>query len=575
MSDKNFNGYPEEDKKKKRELIVGKVIDEIRKSVRGKIKEKVTIIRRNDKDGGEYREYTPLSNSNWDHPSKNKTELGEGLLTETDIPTFLFSFGFKRTGFDNGVMFFKHSKGLDAWHDFKSMNIMVGKGGRNNKVFKGNQEKELSKYLQKKFRLKSSEPQWMYEAKKYKPNQKISKQEWGKIAKFNKHIGKDGKHYVTQLTSKGTTLVPVVVEAKARDYKAEYKKYGSSTKAKKYRAELNKYNRQKGTYGNGDKKDASHKGGKIVGFEAESKNRGRAEKSRLKKEEKLDEFNKAHFLNLIKMEIESIKGQIAYAKDKVNYKGTEDWVKKEFKAVLKDKIKDLKDIIKHYNRVKNLKEGKLNETWKKIAKKNVKYKDKWGTWNWEIESGIDTWVMGGNTPKIILHYQLEDEEGFPSSGGNTFWLKHKNGKPFTPQEAKALVNKISNKKIHDFQRKSTNPSGSGQNIYYVDGKFIREGKLTESQVAKTILQQLGGNRFIAMTGAKNLGASSKSLQMKIGRNSKSISHVVITLKSSDLYDMEFIRIRGTSRKVVKKVTGVYADMLGKMFKKYTGMNVRL
>ena len=324
MSDKNFNGYPEEDKKKKRELIVGKVIDEIRKSVRGKIKEKVTIIKRNDKDGGEYREYTPLSNSNWDHPSKNKTELGE---------------------------------------------------------------------------------------------------------------------------------------AKARDYKAEYKKYGSSTKAKKYRAELNKYNRQKGTYGNGDKKDASHKGGKIVGFEAESKNRGRAEKSRLKKEEKLDEFNKAHFLDLIQKEIDSLKGQIIYAKKALSgaYGGVEAWEAKEFKAVLKDLIKRLKDTVKHHNRVKNLKEGKL----------------------------------------------------------------------------------------------------------------------TESQVAKTILQQLGGNRFIAMTGAKNFGSSSKSLQMKIGRNSKSISHVVITLKSSDLYDMEFIRIRGTSRKVVKKVTGVYADMLGTMFKKYTGMNVRL
>ena len=69
-----------------------------------------------------------------------------------------------------------------------------------------------------------------------------------------------------------------------RDYKKEYKKFQSSKKAKKYRAELNKYNRQKGTYGNGDGKDASHKGGKIVGFEKESKNRGRAEKSRLKKE---------------------------------------------------------------------------------------------------------------------------------------------------------------------------------------------------------------------------------------------------------------------------------------------------
>ena len=68
-----------------------------------------------------------------------------------------------------------------------------------------------------------------------------------------------------------------------RDYKAEYKKFQSSTKSKKYRAELNKYNRQKGTYGNGDGKDASHKGGKIVGFESESKNRGRREKSRLKK----------------------------------------------------------------------------------------------------------------------------------------------------------------------------------------------------------------------------------------------------------------------------------------------------
>jgi len=72
-------------------------------------------------------------------------------------------------------------------------------------------------------------------------------------------------------------------ETAKRDYKDEYKKFQSSKKSKKYRAELNKYNRQKGTYGNGDGKDASHKGGKIVGFESASKNRGRREKSRLKK----------------------------------------------------------------------------------------------------------------------------------------------------------------------------------------------------------------------------------------------------------------------------------------------------
>jgi len=82
----------------------------------------------------------------------------------------------------------------------------------------------------------------------------------------------------------GYTLSDTPDVKEDRDYKEEYKKYGSSTKSKKYRAELNQYNRKKGTYGNGDGKDASHKGGKIVGFESQSKNRGRAEKSRLKKE---------------------------------------------------------------------------------------------------------------------------------------------------------------------------------------------------------------------------------------------------------------------------------------------------
>lgn len=52
------------------------------------------------------------------------------------------------------------------------------------------------------------------------------------------------------------------------------KKNNAEPKNKKKRAELNKYNRDKGTYGNGDQKDASHKGGKIVGFESASKNRG-------------------------------------------------------------------------------------------------------------------------------------------------------------------------------------------------------------------------------------------------------------------------------------------------------------
>jgi hypothetical protein len=77
-------------------------------------------------------------------------------------------------------------------------------------------------------------------------------------------------------------LLELLLSEKERDYKEEYKKFQSSKKMKKYRAALNKYNRKRGTYGNGDGKDASHKNGKIAGFESESKNRGRREKSRLK-----------------------------------------------------------------------------------------------------------------------------------------------------------------------------------------------------------------------------------------------------------------------------------------------------
>ena len=107
--------------------------------------------------------------------------------------------------------------------------------------------------------------------------------------------------------------------------------------------------------------------------------------------------------------------------------------------------------------------------------------------------------------------------------------------------------------------------------------LIKKKKIKESgrNIAKTILQQLGGNKFIAMTGAKNLGFTNNGLQMKIGRNSKGITHVIINLKSTDTYDMEFIKIRGTSYKVVKKLKGVYADQLQNIFTKFTGLRTRL
>jgi predicted nucleotidyltransferase len=96
--------------------------------------------------------------------------------------------------------------------------------------------------------------------------------------KFLKRVAPLHKWASTKLYPTNETLD----EEAERDYKKEYEKYQSSPEKKKYRAQLNKYNRDKGTYGNGDGKDASHKNGKIVGFEKSSINKGRAEKSRLK-----------------------------------------------------------------------------------------------------------------------------------------------------------------------------------------------------------------------------------------------------------------------------------------------------
>ncbi len=60
----------------------------------------------------------------------------------------------------------------------------------------------------------------------------------------------------------------------ARKKKAAYdKKYNSRPDQKKKRAELNKINRERGTYGNGDNKDASHTKSGVV-MKHQSVNRG-------------------------------------------------------------------------------------------------------------------------------------------------------------------------------------------------------------------------------------------------------------------------------------------------------------
>jgi hypothetical protein len=112
-----------------------------------------------------------------------------------------------------------------------------------------------------------------------------------------------------------------------RDYSKE-KKWQASPKQRKYRAELNKYNRDHNTYGNGDGKDASHKGGKIVGYETQSKNRGRKEKSRMKKKtseatvDQLKEYIRKQVIELVNEENEEEDGGLLFFAVKIAELGT-------------------------------------------------------------------------------------------------------------------------------------------------------------------------------------------------------------------------------------------------------------
>ena len=95
-------------------------------------------------------------------------------------------------------------------------------------------------------------------------------------------------------------------------------------------------------------------------------------------------------------------------------------------------------------------------------------------------------------------------------------------------------------------------------------------------VAKTILEQLGGNKFCMMTGAKNLAGDENSLSMRIGRNSSNSNYLKITLNSMDLYDMEFAKVsRMGEKKSVTEYSDVYNDMLTDVFRKHTGMYTKL
>lgn len=101
-----------------------------------------------------------------------------------------------------------------------------------------------------------------------------------------------------------------------------------------------------------------------------------------------------------------------------------------------------------------------------------------------------------------------------------------------------------------------------------------------TEIAQTILKQLGGRRFMVMTGAKDLVSIEKGLRFRIpGYWSNlckgKVNCVTVTLTDADLYDVTYQRIHGTKVTTMAESHGLYADMLEEDFTEKTGLDTRL
>jgi hypothetical protein len=95
------------------------------------------------------------------------------------------------------------------------------------------------------------------------------------------------------------------------------------------------------------------------------------------------------------------------------------------------------------------------------------------------------------------------------------------------------------------------------------------------EVANTILAQLGGRRFITMTGSSNFTGRADGLSFKVGRGPKGITHVRITLTPADDYTVEFLKVRGSKVTTAHTAEGIYCDQLEEVFTDNTGLFTRI
>ena len=96
------------------------------------------------------------------------------------------------------------------------------------------------------------------------------------------------------------------------------------------------------------------------------------------------------------------------------------------------------------------------------------------------------------------------------------------------------------------------------------------------EVPFTILEQLGGKRFIVRTGSSNLIPEANSLTMNLVKNKSGASKLSITLDPTDTYTMRFFKNPAQEQgNEIEIYHGVYCDQLQQIFEEVTGLDLSL
>ena len=97
-------------------------------------------------------------------------------------------------------------------------------------------------------------------------------------------------------------------------------------------------------------------------------------------------------------------------------------------------------------------------------------------------------------------------------------------------------------------------------------------------IAKTIMEQIGGRRFAAMTGSKDFIDMGNGLRMSLARNKTSANRLdIIYDGGADLYNLRFYRKTFSKKtfevkvKDIAKYEGIYFDRLQSLFTEVTGL----